>query len=59
MVLVRRPVDAAKAEAMRRLRLIERVERLEAGNLTRSASVACAAAESGTSARPFGNGSRW
>jgi putative transposase len=40
--------DAAKAEAMRRLRLIERVERLEAGNLTRSASVACAAAESGT-----------
>lgn len=44
-----RQSQSAKAEAERRLRAIQRLEALEAGGLTRSAAVACVAAESETS----------
>jgi putative transposase len=41
--------EAVKSEAHRRLKTVDRVEAFESGNLTRSAAVACAAAEVGAS----------
>jgi putative transposase len=40
--------DTVKAEGALRLRLVERIETLERGNLTRSAAIACVASASGT-----------